>query len=202
MKLADKFTWLRGFLAPVFFLVYFIPVWIGRFGEVSVFVLIPLLAFAELTDYFDGHFARKRDEVSDFGKLFDPFCDVILNITVFFCLTLSGYMPSFALLLIVYREFVINFVRLMAAQQGVAIGARKGGKTKTVTYIITCFYTLLLESCARFGFDPPLFTKNIVTVLSIICVILAYASLADYLFSFRKVVFAKKENGGGISRVK
>jgi CDP-diacylglycerol--glycerol-3-phosphate 3-phosphatidyltransferase len=196
MKLADKFTWMRGFLAPVFFLIYFIPIWTGRFGEISVFVMIPLLAVAELTDYFDGYFARKRNEVSDFGKLFDPFCDVILNVTVFFCLALSGYMPSFALLLIVYREFVINFVRLMAAQQGVAIGARKGGKTKTVTYIITCFYTLLLESCARFGFDPPLFTKNIVIVLSVICVILAYISLADYLFSFRKVVFAKKEDSG------
>jgi CDP-diacylglycerol--glycerol-3-phosphate 3-phosphatidyltransferase len=197
MKLADKFTWSRGFLAPVFFLVYFIPVWTGHFGAVSVFVMIPLLAFAELTDYFDGYFARKRNEVSNFGKLFDPFCDVILNITVFFCLTLSGYVPSFALLLIVYREFVINFVRLMAAQKGVAIAARKGGKTKTVTYIISCFYTLLLESCKRLGFALPPFTKTIVIVLSVICVVLAYVSLADYLVSFREVVFAKKADDGG-----
>lgn len=197
MKLADKFTWLRGFLAPVFFLIYFVPVWTGRFYAVSVFVMIPLLAFAELTDYFDGYFARKRNEVSNFGKLFDPFCDVILNITVFFCLTLSGYIPAFALLLIVYREFVINFVRLMAAQKGVAIAARKGGKTKTVTYIITCFYTLLLESSKRLGFVPPAFTEIIVIVLALICVALAYVSLADYLFSFREVVFAKKEEEGG-----
>ncbi|MDR3357069.1 MAG: CDP-diacylglycerol--glycerol-3-phosphate 3-phosphatidyltransferase [Spirochaetaceae bacterium] len=197
MRLADKFTWLRGFLAPVFFLIYFIPVWTGRFGAASVFVMIPLLAFAELTDYFDGYFARKRNEVSSFGKLFDPFCDVILNISVLFCLTLSGYIPSFALLLIVYREFVINFVRMMAAQKGVAIGARKGGKTKTVTYIITCFYTLLLECCKRLGFEPPPFTPGIATVLAIICVILAYVSLADYLFSFKKVVFAEKDEAGG-----
>ncbi|MDR2796270.1 MAG: CDP-diacylglycerol--glycerol-3-phosphate 3-phosphatidyltransferase [Spirochaetaceae bacterium] len=196
MKLADKFTWLRGFLAPVFFIIYFVPVWTGHFGVISVFVMIPLLAFAELTDYFDGYFARKRNEVSNFGKLFDPFCDVILNVTVFFCLTLSGYMPSFALLLIVYREFVINFVRLMAAQQGVAIGARKGGKTKTVTYIITCFYTLLLESGKRLGFDMPSFAKNIVIALSVVCVVLAYISLADYLFSFKEVVFARKGNDG------
>jgi CDP-diacylglycerol--glycerol-3-phosphate 3-phosphatidyltransferase len=196
MRLADKFTCSRGFLAPVFFLVYFVPVWTGHFGAVSVFVMIPLLAFAELTDYFDGYFARKRNEVSNFGKLFDPFCDVILNVTVFFCLTLSGYMPPFALLLIVYREFVINFVRLMATQKGVAIGARKGGKTKTVTYIITCFYTLLLESCKRLGFALPAFTKTIVIVLSVICVVLAYVSLADYLVSFREVVFAKKADNG------
>ncbi|MDR0684911.1 MAG: CDP-diacylglycerol--glycerol-3-phosphate 3-phosphatidyltransferase [Spirochaetaceae bacterium] len=197
MKLADKFTWLRGFLAPVFFLIYFIPVWTGHFGAVSVFVMLPLLAFAELTDYFDGYFARKRNEVSNFGKIFDPFCDVILNITVFFCLTLSGYVPSFALLLIVYREFVINFVRLLAAQKGVAIAARKGGKTKTVTYIITCFYTLLLESSRRLGFEAPPLANTIVIVLSVICVVLAYVSLIDYLVSFREVVFSKKTDGSG-----
>ena len=197
MKLADKFTWLRGFLAPVFFLIYFVPVWTGHFSAVSVFVMLPLLAFAELTDYFDGYFARKRNEVSNFGKLFDPFCDVILNVTVFFCLTLSGYVPSFALLLIVYREFVINFVRLLAAQKGVAIAARKGGKTKTVTYIITCFYTLLLESSRRLGFETPPLADTIVIVLSVICVVLAYVSLIDYLVSFREVVFAKKTDGSG-----
>ncbi|MDR2052934.1 MAG: CDP-diacylglycerol--glycerol-3-phosphate 3-phosphatidyltransferase [Treponema sp.] len=197
MRLADKFTWLRGFLAPVFFLTYFIPVWTGYFGAASVFVMIPLLAFAALTDYFDGYFARKRNEVSDFGKLFDPFCDVILNVTVLFCLTLSGYIPSFALLLILYREFVINFVRMMAVQKGVAIGARKGGKTKTVTYIVTCFYTVSLESCKRLGFDLPPFTRGVVITLAVICVILAYISLADYLSIFKKVVFAKKEDAGG-----
>ncbi|MDR0638810.1 MAG: CDP-diacylglycerol--glycerol-3-phosphate 3-phosphatidyltransferase [Spirochaetaceae bacterium] len=194
MKLADKFTWLRGFLAPVFFVVYFIPEWTGLFGRVSVFVMIPLLAVAEITDYFDGYFARKYNEVSDFGKLFDPFCDVLLNLTVLLCLTLSGYFPAIALLLIMYREFVINFVRLMAAQKRVAIGARKGGKTKTVTYIVTGFYTLFLESCKRLRFTLPPFTTAVVIALSVLCVILAYASLTDYLISFRDVVFGKKEN--------
>jgi CDP-diacylglycerol--glycerol-3-phosphate 3-phosphatidyltransferase len=197
MKLADKFTWLRGFLAPVFFAVYFIPVWTGHFNKASVFIMIPLLAIAELTDYFDGYFARKYNEVSDFGKLFDPFCDVLLNITVFICLALSGYIPAIALLLIIYREFVINFVRLMAAQKQVAIGARKGGKAKTVTYVVTGFYALLLESCKRLDFSLPAFTPVVVTALSVLCVILAYASLADYLICFRSVVFGKKEDKHG-----
>jgi CDP-diacylglycerol--glycerol-3-phosphate 3-phosphatidyltransferase len=194
MRLADKFTWLRGFLAPVFFLTYFIPVWTGCFVRVSVFVMIPLLAFAEFTDYLDGYFARKRGEVSDFGKLFDPFCDVILNVTVMFCLTLSGYIPAFTLLLVVYREFVINFVRMIAAKRGVAIGARRGGKVKTVTYIVTCFYALLLECCVRLGFDLPPLAYYITAALAVICVALAYISLADYLVCFKKTVFTRKED--------
>jgi CDP-diacylglycerol--glycerol-3-phosphate 3-phosphatidyltransferase len=197
MKLADKFTWLRGILAPVFFLVYFIPIWTGHFGRESVFVMIPLLAFAELTDYFDGYFARKYNEVSDFGKLFDPFCDVLLNLTVFFCLALSGYMPGVVLLFLLYREFVINFVRLMAAQRHVAIGARKGGKAKTVTYVVTCFYMLILESCKRLDIGLPAFTPAVATILALLCIVLAYASLADYLVSFKDVVFTKKEGKRG-----
>jgi CDP-diacylglycerol--glycerol-3-phosphate 3-phosphatidyltransferase len=189
MKLADKLSLARGLLAPVFFVVYFIPVWTGRFAAASVYVMLPLLAFAELTDYFDGYFARKRGEVSDFGKLFDPFCDVILNVTVMFCLAISGYMPYIFLLFIIYREFVINFVRLVAAQKGIAIGARRGGKTKTVVYIITCFYTLLLESCARLGLAVPSVAVNAVFPLAALCVILAYVSLADYLLSFKAALF-------------
>ena len=176
----------------MFFAVYFIPVWSGYFAALSAVVLIPLLAFAELTDYFDGYFARKRGEVSDFGKLFDPFCDVLLHITVFFCFALSGYMPAFALILIVYREFVINFVRLMAAQKGVTIGARKGGKAKTITYIVACYYMLVLECCRRlFGVTLPAFTPAISIALAVLCVILAYISLADYLLAFKDVVFPK-----------
>jgi CDP-diacylglycerol--glycerol-3-phosphate 3-phosphatidyltransferase len=189
MRLADKLSLTRGLLAPVFFVLYFIPVWTGRFAAASVFVMLPLLAFAELTDYFDGYFARKRGEVSDFGKLFDPFCDVILNLTVMFCLALSGYIPYFFLLLIIYREFVINFVRLIAAQKGVAIGARRGGKTKTVVYIITCFYTLLLECCGRLGFALPSIAVTAVIPLAALCVILAYVSLTDYLLSFKDALF-------------
>jgi CDP-diacylglycerol--glycerol-3-phosphate 3-phosphatidyltransferase len=192
MKLADKFTWLRGFLAPVFFLVYFIPVWTGHFVRESVFIMIPLLAIAELTDYFDGYFARKYNEVSDFGKLFDPFCDVLLNLTALFCLTLGGYIPAVVFLLLIYREFIISFVRLMAAQKQVAIGARKGGKAKTVTYVVTCFYMLLLESGKRFDMSLPAFAPVVATILSLLCVILAYVSLADYLVSFKDVVFTKK----------
>jgi CDP-diacylglycerol--glycerol-3-phosphate 3-phosphatidyltransferase len=99
-------------------------------------------------------------------------------------------MPSFALILIVYREFVINFVRLVAAQKGVAIGARRGGKIKTITYIVTCYYMLVLECGKRlFGIALPSFTSIVSTALAVLCVILAYISLTDYLLAFKDVVF-------------
>ena len=90
MKTSNKFTLSRIILAPVIFLIYYIPVWVGAaagspLSVASVCVAIPLLAFAEFTDYLDGHFARKHNEVSDFGKMFDPFADVFLHLSMVTC---------------------------------------------------------------------------------------------------------------------
>ncbi len=190
MKTADRFTLTRVILAPLFFIIYFIPVWTGRFASASVYILIPLLAFAEFTDFLDGFFARRNNEVSDFGKLFDPFADVLLHLGVFCCFTGAGYMPAFILLLIIYREFIMHFMRLIAVKQGVAIGARKGGKLKTVLYVCASFYTLLLESFVRLGIDVPIFAelRAAAVVLYCVCAAAAYLSFADYLIHFKSVL--------------
>ena len=199
MQIATKFTFCRILCAPVFFILYFLPVWLRQLtflAPVSVYFMLPLLAFAEFTDYLDGKFARSRNQVSDFGKVFDPFADVFLNITVFFCLVLSGYMPAFILLLIIYREISMTFIRLVAIQKGVTIAARMGGKTKTVLYILAFFFTLLIESALRLGLlnneDSPVQTCKLISlVLFILCLVLSYFSFADYLINFRKELSKK-----------
>ena len=163
-----------------------------------MFILIPLLIFAELTDYFDGKYARMHNQVSDFGKVFDPFADVFLNITVFFCLVLSGYMPGFILLFIIYRELSMTFIRLVGIQEGVAIGARKGGKTKTVFYIISCFAALAVECALRLGiFEetslPVKAGKAVCLALFFICLAISYISFADYLIVFGKILVKRNK---------
>ena len=189
MKIADIFTLTRIILAPVFLVIYFIPLWFGVGEVASVWILIPLIIFAEFTDFLDGYFARKNDQVSDFGKLFDPFADVLLHLTVFFCYTLSGYVTPFILLLFVYREFGMLFVRLLAAKKGVAIGARKGGKFKTVMYVVAGFYALFLETLVRFNVQLECFDvlRIVCTCLFVVCLICSYASFIDYIKHFGKV---------------
>ena len=197
MKLSNRFTFMRFCFAPVFFILYYIPIWTSSplLGRISAFVMIPLLAFFELTDYFDGHYARKNNEVSDFGKLFDPFADVMLNLTVFVCALHSswtgrGYIPLAIFLFIMYREFSMNFLRVIAMKNGVAIAARKGGKFKTVFYIISGFYMLALESACRLGIPLPAVPVLHVgaVVMFVICLILSYASFIDYLVHFVPLV--------------
>lgn len=205
MKVSNKFTFARLIFAPVFFLIYNLPIWTGSstLAFVSACLMIPLLAVIELTDFWDGHYARKHNEVSDLGKLFDPFADVMLNLTVFICAIRSfdekmgGYMPLVIFILIMYREFCQNFLRMLAIRQGVAIAARKSGKIKTVFYIISGFFMLSAECFirlglvgivqSRLGVDLSVFypaARTVVLVFYIVCLVLSYASFVDYLKNF------------------
>lgn len=195
MRLSNKFTLARIIYAPVFFLLYFIPIWTGKFADASLIIAIPFLIVAEFTDYLDGHYARKHNVVSDFGKMFDPFADVILHLTSFSCFLCSfkadiSYMPVYILVLIMLREFSQNFLRMVAAKKGTAIAARKGGKFKTVMYIVAEFYTVFLELFVRIDCVPDFFNvlKIVSLILFIICVICSYASFIDYLVHFGPVL--------------
>ena len=195
MKTSNKFTLTRIVFAPIFFILYFIPIWTGLFTKASLLVAIPLLCFAEFTDYLDGHYARKHNEVSDFGKIFDPFADVILHMTTFFCLITSveqglGYTPRFVFILIMYREMGQTFLRMVAAKQGIAIAARKGGKLKTVVYVVSGFYALFLELLVRLELVPGCFgaLKIAALCLFILSLILSYSSFIDYLIHFGKTL--------------
>ena len=196
MKTSNKFTITRIIFAPVFFLLYFVTIWTGLFPKLSIIIAIPLLCFAEFTDYLDGHYARKHNEVSDFGKIFDPFADVILHMTTFACLMFSanlemtGYTPRFIFILIMYREMSQTFLRMVAAKQGIAIAARKGGKVKTVCYVVSGFYALFLETLVRFECIPECFgvLKIICTCLFVISLVLSYASFTDYIIHFGKTL--------------
>ncbi|MCR5290016.1 MAG: CDP-diacylglycerol--glycerol-3-phosphate 3-phosphatidyltransferase [Treponema sp.] len=206
MKMSNRFTMTRIIFAPIFFLLYFIPIWTHCFVRESVFILIPLLAFGEFTDFLDGFFARRHNEVSDFGKLFDPFADVVLHLTTLCCFMLPGYdktvnsglISPIVFLLIMYREFGMTFVRMIATKKGIAIAARKGGKFKTVLYVVVGFYCLFLESLTRLDVLPASFTalKLVATVLSICAVVACYSSFLDYLVHFGSVFSGEASDTG------
>jgi CDP-diacylglycerol--glycerol-3-phosphate 3-phosphatidyltransferase len=194
MTLADKITALRLVLAPVFFLVYRFPVsdgaplWSFGGGGWTIPVLWALFAISELTDLVDGKVARARNEVSSFGKLFDPFADVLVRITYFLCFVMDGILPVIPLLLVLYREFSILFLRILMMKRGIAMGARKGGKIKAVAYMITGVAALLAFSAERLQVSPD-FSSGLRlagATLFVISTALALLSFADYVRVYRK----------------
>ena len=200
MQIANFFSMNRIALAPVFFIVYFIPsLFVGGGAKViSVCILIPLFIYMELTDFLDGFFARKLGLVSDFGKLFDPFADVLANLTVFFTFALSGYMPAFFFLIVLFREMGMLFVRMLSLRNGVVIAARMAGKVKTVFYIAAGGFSLFIECMLRlnsatgFGGERLLAVaaglKAANLILYTIAAILSVASFASYLKTFAAAI--------------
>ncbi|MDR3170476.1 MAG: CDP-diacylglycerol--glycerol-3-phosphate 3-phosphatidyltransferase [Treponema sp.] len=193
MNLADKVTSLRLILAPFFFILYLFPE-MGLFSWVSddlrwtVPVLWVLFILSEITDLLDGKIARARHEVSDFGKLFDPFADVLVRITYFLCFVIDGILPALLFLVVLYREFGIQFLRNLMLKKGVVLGARKGGKLKAVTYMLAGAVALLAASAARFELDDavilPLRTGAVVIFL--ISVVISVISFIDYVSVYNK----------------
>ena len=195
MSSANAFTAARIILAPLFFVLFFLPEQIGIGTRESVFVLVPLFLFMEYTDYLDGFFARKYDEVSDFGKLFDPFADVLANMTVLLVFVLSGYLPALLFLIILYREMGIMFIRMLSIRKGVVIAARMGGKTKTVLYIVAAGFSLGIESLSRLDVSPVISMQTLFRVnlfLYGIAVLASVLSFIDYFKRFSSII----ESGG------
>jgi CDP-diacylglycerol--glycerol-3-phosphate 3-phosphatidyltransferase len=191
MTLADKTTFSRLILAPFFFIVYFLPSWAPSLfpgGAVwTVPVLWVLFALSEITDMLDGMIARKRGEVSDFGKLFDPFADTLVQLTYFLCFVIDRIVPALLFLAVLYREYSILFIRNLMLKKGVAMGARMGGKIKTVAYIAALSLALLASSSLRLGLVPvyhTIFSRAALAVF-IFSVLLAVLSFADYLKVYR-----------------
>jgi CDP-diacylglycerol--glycerol-3-phosphate 3-phosphatidyltransferase len=195
MKVADKLSALRIILAPVFFIIYFVPMWnpagltryFPGFSVWSVPVLWFVFIVSELTDMFDGMVARKRKEVSDFGKLFDPFADTLVQLTYFLCFVLDGIFPAILYIVVIYREFGILFLRNLMLRKGIAMGARVTGKIKTVTYIGACALALLTVSIRRIGPAGRFGTVVSTAALAVFAVSVALAvfSFADYVKVYR-----------------
>ena len=191
MTTADKVTLSRILLAPLFFIIYRVR---GSAPLPSTILLWILFWVMEISDYIDGRIARASSEVSDFGKLFDPFADVMARVTYFVCFAFEGIMPLWVFLIILYREFGILFLRMLLSFKGIAMGARPGGKLKAGLYMISGLLALLLGSLE---FVPAL--QNLSSILYVVVQVaffaagfVSLASFVDYLVQYRKLTAGKR----------
>ena len=119
----------------------------GWFHPLGAGVCVALWAFVvgAVTDFFDGHLARKWGVVSDFGKLIDPLADKILVGSAFIYLSSVGVCPFWVTIVIIFREFLVTGMRQLAAARGHIMAADWCGKWKTgfqLAYCIACLVHL------------------------------------------------------------
>ncbi len=170
--------------------VVFMPVWLlvaeaaregGHLGTLSVLPWVSFLLFAAiaLTDKLDGYLARSRGEVTTFGKFLDPIADKLCVTCALLYLLELGLVPSWAVLIILAREFLVSGLRMVVASEGTVIAASNLGKWKTaVTMLSIGGYLLSVTLPTSFIATALLVLSNI---LMAIAVVLTAWSGIDYL---------------------
>ena len=137
MNLPNRLTLARICLVPVFAVFASL----AAKGRGAAFYLAAgiVFALASVTDALDGRIARKRNLVTSFGKFADPLADKILTTAAFLYMLREGVCAPAALILILFREFAVSGLRMLAAgaKDAVVIPANIWGKCKTVLQMLT-----------------------------------------------------------------
>jgi CDP-diacylglycerol--glycerol-3-phosphate 3-phosphatidyltransferase len=150
-------------------------------SETSVWVGAFVFAVAVLTDYLDGFFARRRNQVTKLGILLDPIADKLLTTAAFISLVELGAAPAWMVMIILGREFAVTGLRNIAAGRGIIIAASGLGKGKMVVQVVAVFLLLLSR---RF---PSLLPAGVWALW--LAVIVAVVSGFDYFQRFWRDAF-------------
>ena len=138
MNLPNKLTLLRIILVP-----FFVAALLLKMIPYHYIIALVIFAVASITDMLDGKIARKYNMVTDFGKFADPLADKILVISAFTCFVEMGIVSSVFVIIVLFREFTVTSIRLVAAENGKVVAANMWGKAKTVSQMVAIIVVLL-----------------------------------------------------------
>lgn len=194
MNIANKLTMLRIFLTVALITILLFPFYMVNvdfptvlIGTITVdtkyFVAALIFAVASITDFLDGFIARKYNMVTDFGKLVDAIADKMLVNSTLIILTAQGFVAPIITVIIIFRDTVVDTIRMLSASKGRVVAAGKTGKIKTMFLMLgvtlTLCYNLPFE---LFGLDIANFLLVMATVFSVISGVQYYVLNKDLIF--------------------
>lgn len=133
MTLATKITLIRVAFIPAYLVLMYLS---GGRANLFMWLALGIFVVASVTDYIDGHIARSRNQVSDFGKFLDPLADKLLTLAAMCMFCQWGVFPAWALMIVLTREFAVSGLRMVAGPKGKVIAAGISGKFKTASSMI------------------------------------------------------------------
>jgi CDP-diacylglycerol---glycerol-3-phosphate 3-phosphatidyltransferase len=162
VNLPNYLTFARIIIVPLLVVVLLTPVADQWFGISSYALAIVIFLIASLTDILDGHLARRRNQVSTLGKFLDPIADKLLVSAALIVLVEKHLAPSWAVVIILGREFIVTGLRSVAAAEGIVIQAQSIGKVKMWAQCIAIVALLVAAAngkppVSNFGLDYPAF---------------------------------------------
>jgi len=162
LNLPNKITLARIFIVPL------IVVFLIRPSGWSSTIAGALFIIASLTDWLDGHLARRRNQVTDLGKMLDPIADKILVAAGLIPLVALGRVPVWMAVVLLGREFAVTGLRFISLSEGLSIPSSRMGKYKTVLQVVAIAMLILHYKVLYFQFFGMLilWVALIVTVIS------------------------------------
>lgn len=134
---ANKITMLRIVLIPVFLVLAYSD---KMLAALAVYII------ACLSDFADGYIARHYNQISNFGKFMDPLADKMLVLAAMCFFVENGQMAGWAVAVVLFREFAVSGMRLLAVEQGQVIAAAWSGKIKTAATMVCLILMLLINN--------------------------------------------------------
>ncbi|MDK2802028.1 MAG: CDP-diacylglycerol--glycerol-3-phosphate 3-phosphatidyltransferase [Oscillospiraceae bacterium] len=148
MNLPNKLTVSRILLCPFF--VFFILLKDFKYNYILALIIFII---ASITDAIDGKIARKRNLITNFGKLMDPLADKLLVISGFISFISLGLASSYLVIIIIARELLVTSLRLLSLEKGVVIEAGKYGKLKTIIQMVSIICIISIAALPSIGIN-------------------------------------------------
>ena len=204
MNLPNKITISRLVLSVIVLMLLIIP--LNKIGldlgtikvtsilrvDVKYLICGILFLIASVTDFIDGHIARKYNMVTNFGKFLDPLADKVLVVTALICFVELGWASAWVTAIIVAREFVVSGIRLIAAgsEKKTVIAASIWGKLKTASTMVAICVIIIMHILVDFGaVTAEAFPVQLISdILMYISCILTTVSGIKYLWDYREVL--------------
>ena len=178
MSLANGLSLFRLGVSPLL-LLFLAPNTAVRSAVLALFIL------GEISDFLDGIVARRKNQVSDFGKLIDPMADAIFHLTLFLIFLALGLAPAWMVIVLVWREIAVSSLRLMAStDRRLVIAAARPGKIKANVQALVTFL-IMLSSILGLPF-----TRDIGFWGTLAAVVASVYSGAFYFVGYRGILAA------------
>ena len=173
-------TMIRLILVPVFVVLFLKG---HKMASLAVFVV------ASLTDMLDGYLARKLNQITDFGKLFDPLADKLMVLSAMVCQGIVGVFPWSAIIIVACKELFMVIGGLLMLKNDVVVYSNYVGKAAQVCFILSLVLAFFHDELAAWGVQLDI-------ILLWITVALALCAMVIYIIGSVRTIRKRTAEGG------
>ncbi len=198
MNTPTKLTFFRIILTIVMIIILIFPFYLVGFSfpqyeVMGIYVRLEyiiagiIFIIASLTDFLDGYLARKNNQVTDLGKMLDAIADKALVNSALIILAYKGFIPVAIPVIIIFRDTIVDAIKMQASSKGKVVAAIKSGKIKTASMMVgvalVFFYNLPFE----------IWNIRVADFLIYFATIMSVVSMIEYFNLNKKFILERKE---------